>query len=111
MCETWVLRTASGIGPPFLPQVASSILAGDSQHWCRAWPRQPPSLTPADWGHEPHGSLHEAVGSRSLVAAMAAPDHRPRVGQVRGVEGILAMSWSHGPEAGIKGEGTRVGTA
>ena len=47
------------------------------------------------------------MGSRASAAAVAPLDSGPGCQPgVRCGEGILAMSWSHGPEAGIKGEGT-----
>lgn len=64
-------------------------------------------LTRVDRGHEPHGIHHEAVGSRPSAAAVVRLDSCPGCQPgVRGGEGILAMSWSHGPEPGNKEERT-----
>ena len=68
--------------------------------------------TRADLGREPQGIHREAVGSRPSAASVAPLDSGPGCQPgVRGGEGILAMSWSHGPEAGNKEEGNMVGTA
>lgn len=94
--------------PPFLSQVWPFHPAGALALPVRSLAQGSRSLnTRADRGHEPHGIHHETVGSRPAAAAAAPLDSGPGCQPgVRGGEGILAMSWSHGPEAGNKEEGT-----
>lgn len=113
MCEMWVLSDSGWWWfPCFSPRRGPSILLVRLCYWCRAWPRAAAHNTRADLGREPQGIHREAVGSRPSAASVAPLDSGPGCQPgVRGGEGILAMSWSHGPEAGNKEEGNMVGTA
>ena len=108
MCETWVLSDSKWCwSTPFSPRCGPSILLVSLCYWCRAWPRAATHWTPAQTGDTSlTGSPMRPWGAGLLLLLWRPLTQTQGVSQVKGGEGILAMSWSHGPEAGINGEGT-----